>query len=118
MGIVYVRTSSKKPKRKVTKAELEAEAAFAKMQAKWDKAPKFCSKPLVKTVPRRPTVEELLAEPPKRSPGKLDSGSTAPVKQGTYTGSAMLGVATMHKSNQVPVFSKEDAVDISKMRRG
>ena len=35
----------------------------------------------------------------------------------TYTGTAMLGVATMHKSNSVPVFSKQDAIDIANMRR-
>ena len=34
-----------------------------------------------------------------------------------YTGSAIKGIATMHKSNAVPVFSQEDAIDISKMRR-
>jgi len=35
----------------------------------------------------------------------------------TYTGDKLLGIATMHKSNLVPVFSQEDAEDISKMRR-
>jgi hypothetical protein len=34
-----------------------------------------------------------------------------------YTGTAMLGVATMHKSNAVPVFSEASAVEISQMRR-
>ena len=34
-----------------------------------------------------------------------------------YTGDKMLGIATMHKSNAVPVFSSEDAQDIAKMRR-
>ena len=34
-----------------------------------------------------------------------------------YTGTAMIGIATMHKSNSVPVFTAEQAVDISKMRR-
>ena len=34
-----------------------------------------------------------------------------------YTGTKVLGIATMHKSNAVPVFSDEEAVDISKMRR-
>jgi len=29
----------------------------------------------------------------------------------------LLGIATMHKSNMVPVFSEEDAEQISKMRR-
>jgi hypothetical protein len=34
-----------------------------------------------------------------------------------YTGTAMIGIATMHKSNSVPVFSTKDAKDIAKMRR-
>lgn len=39
----------------------------------------------------------------------------APAK--VYTGTKVLGIATLHKSNAVPVFSSEEAVDISKMRR-
>jgi len=35
-----------------------------------------------------------------------------------YTGDAMLGVSVLHKSNGIPVFRQEDAVDIAKMRRG
>jgi chaperone required for assembly of F1-ATPase len=50
----------------------------------------------------------------------LNSGAgvatLAPAK--VYTGSAVLGISTLHKSNAVPVFSKEEAIDISKMRRG
>jgi hypothetical protein len=38
-----------------------------------------------------------------------------PSKQ--YTGTKVKGIATMHKSNAVPVFSDEEAVEISKMRR-
>lgn len=34
-----------------------------------------------------------------------------------YTGDAMLGIAVLHKSNVVPVFSEEDAIAISNMRR-
>jgi len=30
----------------------------------------------------------------------------------------LLGIATMHKSNMVPVFAKKDAEDIARMRRG
>ena len=40
----------------------------------------------------------------------------APAK--VYTGTKVKGIATMHKSNAVPVFSDEEAVEISKMRRG
>lgn len=43
--------------------------------------------------------------------------STAKVEK-VYTGDKVLGIATMHKSNAVPVFRAEDAVEISKMRRG
>ena len=35
-----------------------------------------------------------------------------------YTGDKMIGIGTMHKSNMVPIFSAEEATDISKMRRG
>ena len=43
--------------------------------------------------------------------------STARVEK-VYTGTKVLGIATMHKSNAVPVFAAEEAVEISKMRRG
>lgn len=35
-----------------------------------------------------------------------------------YTGDKILGIGTMHKSNAVPIFSDDEAKDISKMRRG
>ena len=37
--------------------------------------------------------------------------------QKVYTGTSIVGIATMHKSNAVPVFNTKDAEDISKMRR-
>jgi len=49
----------------------------------------------------------------------LNSGlgvATLPAPK-VYTGDKVKGIATMHKSNAVPVFSDEEAVDISKMRR-
>ena len=41
---------------------------------------------------------------------------TTPANQ-EYTGTKIKGIGTMHKSNAVPIFSDEEAVDISKMRR-
>lgn len=35
----------------------------------------------------------------------------------TYTGTKIIGIGTMHKSNAVPIFSDEEAKDISRMRR-
>jgi len=47
-----------------------------------------------------------------------DTGGTAPLAAPkVYTGTKVKGIATMHKSNAVPVFSDEEAVDISRMRR-
>lgn len=43
--------------------------------------------------------------------------ATGKAESKKYTGTAMLGVSTMHKSNSVPVFSVEDAIDIARMRR-
>ena len=48
----------------------------------------------------------------------LDTGGvaiSAPVK--VYTGTKVKGIATMHKSNAVPVFSDDEAIEISRMRR-
>ena len=48
----------------------------------------------------------------------VDTGGNATLKAPKiYTGTKVKGIATMHKSNAVPVFSDEEAVDISKMRR-
>jgi hypothetical protein len=34
-----------------------------------------------------------------------------------YTGTKMIGIGTMHKSNAVPIFSDDEAKSISSMRR-
>jgi hypothetical protein len=44
-------------------------------------------------------------------------GNAVMPEQKVYTGTKMLGVSQLHKSNAVPVFSQEEIVDISKMRR-
>ena len=41
---------------------------------------------------------------------------TTPANQ-EYTGTKIKGIGTMHKSNAVPIFSNEEAVEISTMRR-
>lgn len=46
------------------------------------------------------------------------SGKTPFKSNPVYTGDKMLGVATLHKSNAVGVFSKEEILDVCTMRRG
>lgn len=50
----------------------------------------------------------------------LDSGHTGAVSlkpTPQYTGDKIVGIGTMHKSNAVPIFSDQEAKDISSMRR-
>lgn len=49
---------------------------------------------------------------------KTNESDCSRPKDRVYTGTEMIGIATMHKSNLVPVFSTDSAKDISKMRRG
>jgi len=58
-------------------------------------------------------ADRSTAHIPSRDTG--GNATLAPAK--VYTGTKVKGIATMHKSNAVPVFSDEEAVDISRMRR-
>ena len=50
----------------------------------------------------------------------LDTGAGIAVKSEpkVYTGTLVKGIATMHKSNAVPVIDEQHAIDIARMRRG
>lgn len=71
-----------------------------------------------------PLSASYLSYPPGREPKEhipskdTGVGIAAKAVDKVYTGNNIIGIATMHKSNAVPVFSAEDAVEISKMRRG
>ncbi len=58
----------------------------------------------------------------RRETPKIDSlpftaGPCLKAPDKVYTGTSIKGIGTMHKSNAVPIFSDEQAVDIAKMRR-
>jgi len=61
-----------------------------------------------------PAGRTTTAHIPSRDTGAGNAALKAPQ---VYTGTKVKGIATMHKSNAVPVFSDEEAIDISKMRR-
>lgn len=57
--------------------------------------------------------------PSRNAADTPDGAATATLKPSPqYTGTAVLGIAAMHKSNLVPVFSQEQALDTATMRRG
>jgi hypothetical protein len=61
-------------------------------------------------VPTHRTTERI----PSRGTG---IGNATLKEQPTYTGTKMLGIGQLHKSNDVPVFAQEDAIDLARMRR-
>ena len=80
---------------------------------------KYETKPIPKSVKLMQPTKAYVRET-RRYPS-LNSGvgsCTKPVQGKVYTGTAMIGIGTLHKSNAVPIFSAEEAIEISKMRRG
>jgi hypothetical protein len=119
-------TGKKKGKRKFASAEAKRKAE--QLEASWKEllkrqgieqeekkraralsAPSLSSSYSLKIPEGRNTTAHLKS---------VSTGGNATLKAPkVYTGTKVKGIATMHKSNAVPVFSNEEAVDISKMRR-
>jgi hypothetical protein len=99
------------------KRQAEALAAdWEKVKAKYSSSNKTVSKTMKKTY--IPPVT-LRRDTGPRIPS-LDTGhkGAVTVKQTPrYTGDKIVGIGTMHKSNAVPIFSDQEAKDISSMRR-
>jgi len=98
----------------------ELDASWKELQKKWEVEAE--DKKRKRALAAEPLTYKLSAPVGRTTSNHIPSrvtagGSTAPVHK-VYTGDKILGIATMHKSNAVPVFSDEQAVDISRMRRG
>ena len=52
---------------------------------------------------------------PSRNTG--EAGAITHRASPQYTGTKLLGIGQLHKSNAVPVFCDQDAIDIARMRR-
>ena len=98
----------------------ELDASWKELQAKWEldaeekrRQRALAAEPLNYKLTTPVGRTNTHAIPSRVTPGS----STASVSK-VYTGTKVKGIATMHKSNAVPVFSDEEAVEISRMRRG
>ena len=109
-------------------ASAEAKRTAQARQAEWDRklvqfdamAPKFSTGPY--NAPRKTMADYMPKTPPGRETARIESQDTGwvpcvKVKDNEYTGTKIKGIGTMHKSNAVPVFSDQEARDISSMRR-
>jgi hypothetical protein len=113
-------TGRRKGKQKWASAEQKRQAEL--LDAEWQKLKdQYAPKTKLKVgrssyVPPKPVRRD--ADQP-RIPS-LDTGVTGAVNVRMpmqYTGDKIVGIGTMHKSNSVPIFSDQEAKDISSMRR-
>lgn len=113
-------TGKKRGKTKFASAEHKARAE--QLTAEWEQLKKSHAKTVSnKAQPMRryslsiPAGRDTMKNVPSLNSGVgIAAKITAPV----YTGDKIKGIGTMHKSNAVPVFSDEEAIEISQMRRG
>lgn len=113
--MIYTSIPKRKPK-KPNAAQRQLAAEWEAIQKKYE--PK---KPVKKVFN---TWEYKLSTPPGRTtthniPSRDTGGGVASSKQTQqYTGTKMIGIGTLHKSNAVPVFCDDEAKEMARMRRG
>lgn len=67
-----------------------------------------------------PTIAKSIKRDTGPRPASLNTWNVGAVSSKStqqYTGTAIVGISTLHKSNAVPVFSQQEAEEIAKMRR-
>jgi len=109
-------------------ASAEAKRTAQARQAEWNSklvqfdkmAPRFSTGPY--NAPKKTMQDFMPKTPPGRETPRVASQDTGwvpcvKVHDQEYTGTKIKGIGTMHKSNAVPVFSDQEAKDISSMRR-
>ena len=111
--IIYTHQKSKKKKPNAKQREL---------QAAWEKLVNSykTTKPKVIAIKNDIKTPEPYIRAQKNDIPSLTTpggSATKPVHGKVYTGTKMLGIGTLHKSNAVPIFSSDDAKDQANMRR-
>jgi hypothetical protein len=115
-----------KPKGKRKWASAEAKRKAEMLDSQWKALLKKQGIEAEARKKARALTDAVLTTSPRIPPGRetpyipsRDTGAIACTKKADtrYTGTKIKGIGTMHKSNAVPVFSDEEAVDISRMRR-
>jgi cytoplasmic iron level regulating protein YaaA (DUF328/UPF0246 family) len=113
MALIYTHN----PKRKARKPDAKQRELASEWQALLKK---YETKPVKQVAKQSYSSPKTIRRETPHIPS-LDTGVTGPCSTKAipqYTGTAMLGISTLHKSNAVPVFSQEDAKEHSRMRRG
>jgi hypothetical protein len=126
---MFSTTGKKKGKKKFRNADVANKArqnaeSWQAFLDKWDIKPddKSNRKNIQKSTWMGPTVNSRVVVDPRRLTNhipSLDTGKGIAVKKEVqhYTGTECIGVAVMHKSCLQPIFNKQSAEDVAKMRR-
>lgn len=104
--------SPKRKKRKPTAKQRELQSDWEKLLKKYETKP--VSKKVKPIAQPKAYVRET-AKIPSLNTGFHDCTKKESPR---YTGTAIKGIGTMHKSNAVPIFTDEQAIEIATMRRG
>jgi len=115
-----------KPKGKRKWPSAEAKRRAEKLEADWKALLKKQGVEAEARKKARALTDAVLTSSPRVPPGRetpyipsRDTGAIACTKKEDmrYSGNKVKGIGTLHKSNGVPIFSDEEAIDISRMRR-
>ena len=121
---MYSTTGKVKGKKKWPSAEAKRKAEM--LESQWKDLLKKQGIEAEEKRRKRALESGVLTTSPRIPPGRetpkiasLDTGWVPCTKttDKVYTGTKIKGIGTMHKSNAVPVFSDQEAKEISSMRR-
>jgi hypothetical protein len=114
MALIYTNQTSKK-KKKLTNKQRELQDSWNKLLSKYEPKKKI-------VIVKQELRDTYSLKIPRETPNypSLNSGHHDTAKKAipVYTGTNMIGIGTLHKSNAVPVFSSEEASEMARMRRG
>lgn len=106
MGLVYTNQKSKlSKKQRAAREALLKEQRAIKRELKQSKGDYVAPKIFHRETPKYPSL------------APSSNASTAKKERLVYSGDYLVGIATMHKSNLVPVGREDDPVSYSTMRR-
>ena len=98
----------------------ELDASWKELQAKWGVEAE--EKKRQRALAAEPLQYKLSAPVGRSTSNHIPSRNTGegiasskPAQQ--YTGTEIIGIGQLHKSNGIPIFKKQDAEDLAKMRR-
>lgn len=120
-------TGKRKGKQKFRNAEearkaRELDESWKSLQKKWGieqeerKRKQALSSPVMLPTQAKSHVRDTGPRIPSLNGGK-DMSPAVKSPEKVYTGTKIIGIGTMHKSNAVPIFSDDQAKEISSMRR-